>query len=224
MIELLEQEPTIADASHARPLSRPVRGLVELRGVNHRHPGAAVDALHDVDLIARPGEIVALVGPSGAGKSTLARLLIRFADPTEGSVRIDGCDVRDATLESVRDAVGVLLQDSLLPDVCAREAIAQGRPGATDAEIESAARAVGIHDVLAALPGGYAERIGAGGRRLSGGERRRLAMARALLRNSPVLVLDEPTAGLDAASRDALLGPLRALVEGRTTLVITHDP
>ncbi len=112
VIELLEQKPNVVDAPHARPLPQPGRRLVELVGVTHRHPRADTDASRDVSLVVRPGEIAALVGPSGAGKSTLARLLIRFADPTEGSVLIDGWDLRDATLESVRDAVGVLLQDS----------------------------------------------------------------------------------------------------------------
>lgn len=189
-----------------------------------RYPDAERDALAGVSLAVRPGEMVAVTGPSGAGKSTLARLLVRFADPTAGSVLIDGHDVRDATLASVREAVGLLLQDTLLPDTTAREAIAQGRVGASAEEIEAAARAAGIHSVLAALPAGYDEPIGAGGRRLSGGQRRRLAIARAFLRDSPVLVLDEPTTGLDAAARDALLEPLRSLMAGRTTLVVTHDP
>jgi ATP-binding cassette, subfamily B, bacterial len=188
------------------------------------HPGAGRPALRDVSLHVRPGELVALVGPSGAGKSTLARLLVRFADPQAGVVCLDGHDVRDVTLRSLREHVGLLLQDTHLPDVTAREAIAQGRQDATAAQIEVAARAAGIHDVIAALPEGYATRIGPGGTRLSGGQRRRLAIARALVRDTPVLVLDEPTTGLDAAARDRLLEPLRALARGRTTIVITHDP
>jgi ATP-binding cassette subfamily B protein len=224
VLELLDERPAVTDASHARPLPGRVRGHIELRGVSYSHPGADGPALRDVSLRVRPGEVVALVGPSGAGKSTLARLLVRLADPRAGEIRIDGHDLRDVTLASVREHVGLLLQDTHLPDVPAGEAIGHGRVGAGAAEIEAAARAAGIHDVLAALPDGYATRIGPGGGRLSGGERRRLAIARAFLRDTPVLVLDEPTTGLDEAARDALLEPLRALTRGRTTIVISHDP
>jgi ATP-binding cassette subfamily B protein len=201
-----------------------VRGHVELRGVTYAHPATEHPALRNVSLGVRPGEIVALVGPSGAGKSTLARLLVRFADPQAGEVRLDGHDLRDLTLASLREHVGLLLQDTYLPDVSAREAIGHGREGAGDDEIEAAARAAGIHDVLTALPDGYATRIGPGGRRLSGGERRRLAIARAFVRDTPILILDEPTTGLDEAARDHLLEPLQALARGRTTIVISHDP
>lgn len=224
VLELLDERPAVVDRPHARPLTRPAAGLVELRGVTYTHPGASVPALRDVSLRVCPGELVALTGPSGAGKSTLSRLLVRFGDPQAGAVTIDGHDVRDVTLASLRENVGLLLQDTYLPDLSAREAIAQGREGATDAEVETAARAAGVHDVLAALPEGYDAPIGPGGRRLSGGQRRRLAIARAFVRDTPVLVLDEPTTGLDEGARDRLLEPLRALMAGRTTVVITHDP
>jgi ABC-type multidrug transport system fused ATPase/permease subunit len=167
---------------------------------------------------------VALAGPSGAGKSTLARLLLRFDDPAEGVVRLDGHDLRDLTLSGVRANVGLLLQETLLPDVTVREAIEQGRPGAPDADIWAALRAAGAAEFVDALPHGLSTRLGQRGRTLSGGQRQRLAIARALLRDTPVLVLDEPTTGLDAAARDALLGPLRTLAAGRTTIVISHDP
>jgi ABC-type multidrug transport system fused ATPase/permease subunit len=224
VIELLEERPTVADAPHARALPRPVRGHVELCNVSYRYPGAARPALSGVSLTTRPGEMVALTGPSGAGKSTLARLLVRFADPQAGTVRIDGHDLRDITLASLREHVVMLLQDTYLPEMSAHEAIAQGRAGASDAEVEAAARAAGVHEVIAALPDGYDSSIGTGGSRLSGGQRRRLAIARAFVRNAPVLILDEPTTGLDRAARDRLLEPLRALTHGRTTIVITHDP
>jgi subfamily B ATP-binding cassette protein MsbA len=223
IIELLEERPGVSDAPGARPLRR-VAGQVELRDVAFRYPGAVRDALEDISLTVRPGETVAIVGPSGAGKSTLARLLLRFDDPDAGAVLLDGHDLRDVTLESLRTHVGLLLQETLLPDVPVREAIAQGRPGATDAEIEAAARAAGAHDFIAALPQGYGTRLGQRGRTLSGGQRQRIAIARALVRDTPVLVLDEPTTGLDEAAKDAVLGPLRTLADDRTTIVISHDP
>jgi ABC-type multidrug transport system fused ATPase/permease subunit len=224
VIDLLEERPTVANAPHARALPQPVRGHIEFRDVCYRYPGAARPALSGLSFRARPGEMVALIGPSGAGKSTLTRLLVRFADPQSGEVRIDGHDLRDITLTSLRAHVGLLLQDTYLPEMSAREAIAQGRAGASDAEVKAAARAAGIHDVIAALPDGYDSSIGTGGSRLSGGQRRRLAIARAFVRDAPVLILDEPTTGLDRAARDRLLEPLRALTRGRTTIVITHDP
>lgn len=224
VIELLDERPEVSDAPDARPLPSPVRGHVELDGVRVRHAGADRDALGGVSLTVRPGELVALTGDSGAGKTTLTSLLLRFQDPTDGRVLLDGHDLRDVRTADLREHVALLLQDTVLPDVTAREAIAQGRAGATDAEIEAAARAAGVHAVLAALPDGYDERVGRNGTRLSGGERRRLAIARTLLRDAPVLVLDEPTTGLDADTRDALLGPLRTLTRRRTTIVVTHDP
>jgi len=224
VIELLNEPPSVTDAPHARPLPEPVRGRLELRAVSYSHPTGDRPALRDVSFLVRPGQIVALVGPSGAGKSTLARLLVRFADPHMGEIRLDGHDLRDVTLESLRRHVGLLLQDTYLPDVSAREAIAHGRDGAGDDEIEAAARAAGIHEILAELPDGYATRVGPGGSRLSGGQRRRLAIARAFVRDTPVLILDEPTTGLDGAARDALLEPLQALARGRTTILISHDP
>jgi ABC-type multidrug transport system fused ATPase/permease subunit len=185
VIELLNEPPSVHDAPHARPLPEPVRGRLELRAVTYSHAASGEPALKDVSFVVRPGEIVALVGPSGAGKTTLARLLVRFAHPQHGEIHLDGHDLRDITLESLRRHVGLLLQDTYLPDVSAREAIAQGREGARDEEIEAAARAAGIDEALHALPLGYQTRIGPGGGRLSGGQRRGLAIARAFVRDTP---------------------------------------
>jgi subfamily B ATP-binding cassette protein MsbA len=223
VIELLDERARVEDRPGARRIAR-AHGEVELRGVSYRHPGAAEDALRGVTLRVVPGEVVALTGPSGAGKSTLARLLLRFDDPSAGAVLLDGTDLRDLQLHSVREQVGILLQETVILDGTVRDAIAYGRPGATDAQIEAAARAAGAHGFVGGLPDGYATRVGPGGRRLSGGQRRRLAVARTLVRDTPVLILDEPTTGLDEAARDALLGPLRALMQGRTTIVVSHDP
>ena len=224
VLELLDEQPAVADRPGARELRAPVRGHVELDGVTFTHPGAERPALRDVSVEIEPGETVALVGPSGAGKSTLARLLLRFDDPQAGAVRIDGTDLRSVTLHSLREHVGLLLQDTYLPDASAREAIAQGRAGATEEQIREAARAAGILGALEAMPQGLDSPIGPGGARLSGGQRRRVAIARALVRDTPVLVLDEPTTGLDEHARDHLLPALQALADRRTTIIITHDP
>jgi ATP-binding cassette, subfamily B, bacterial len=223
IIELLDERPRVRDRDGARTLVA-VAGHVELRGVTYRYPGARRDALRDVTLTIAPGETVALVGPSGAGKSTLGRLLMRFADPSAGAVLLDGHDLRDLRLGSLREQVGLVLQETMLPDCTAREAIAYGREGAREADIEAAARAAGADGFIRALPDGFDERIGQRGRRLSGGQRQRLAVARTFVRDTPVLVLDEPTTGLDAAARDRLLGPLATLMEGRTTIIVSHDP
>jgi subfamily B ATP-binding cassette protein MsbA len=223
VIELLDERPSVEDHPDARALSA-VRGHVELRRVGYRYPGAERDALRGLSLRVEPGETVAFVGPSGAGKSTVARLLLRFADPGEGSVLLDGHDLRQLALHSVREHVALLLQEPLLLDASVRDNLAYGREGAGDAEIEAAACAAGVHELIAALPDGYDTRIGPNGQRLSGGQRQRLAIARTLLRDAAVVVLDEPTTGLDAAARDGVLQGIEELRRGRTTLIVSHDP
>jgi ABC-type multidrug transport system fused ATPase/permease subunit len=222
VIELLDEEPRVADRPGAREL-RAARGVLELEGVTFAYPGAETPALEDVSLRAMPGQTVALVGPSGAGKSTLAKLILRLHDPDVGAVRLDGHDLRDLTMASLRDNVAVLMQETLILQASARENIAVGRPGASDAEIEAAARAAGAHEFLAALPEGYETMLDARGRRLSGGQRQRVAIARALVRDAPLLVLDEPSTGLDELTRQRLVEPLRRLMRGRTAIVISHD-
>jgi ABC-type multidrug transport system fused ATPase/permease subunit len=197
--------------------------LVEFEHVSFRYPGTVKDALTDVSLTVGPGQTFALVGPSGAGKSTAAKLLLRFYDPSEGRILVDGRDLRDLALGSLRQNVALLLQETLVFDGSVRENIAYGRPRATEREIVEAAKAADAHGFVSALPAGYDTVVGQKGRRLSGGERQRIAIARAMIRDAPILILDEPTTGLDAESGARILEPLRRLMSGRTTVVISHN-
>jgi subfamily B ATP-binding cassette protein MsbA len=223
VLELLDRRPLVRERPAPVTLERAL-GKIELDGVTFAYPGVPEPVLDGLSLAVAPGEVVALTGPSGSGKSTLARLLLRFADPQAGQVRLDGYDLRELALDSVRGSVAALLQETLLFDASVRDNIAFGRAGARSAEIEDAARAAGAHEFLSALPEGYDTRVGQRGRRLSGGQRRRVEIARTLLRGAPVVVLDEPTAGLDAEAAEQLVGPLRALLRARTAVLITHDP
>jgi ATP-binding cassette, subfamily B, bacterial len=222
VIELLDETPAVRDPGQPKSLGR-ARGAVAFEAVSYRYPETASDALEDVSFTARPGETVALVGASGAGKSTAAKLLLRFIDPTSGRVTMDGIDLRDVSLHELRENVAVVLQETLVFHASIRENIAYGRPGATDAQIEAAARAADAHEFISELPDGYETVVGQRGRRLSGGQRQRIAIARAMVRDAPVLLLDEPTTGLDAASSERVLEPMRRLMNGRTTIVISHD-
>jgi ATP-binding cassette subfamily B protein len=222
VLELLDRRPMVRERPGALTLEG-VRGQVELDAVTFAYPEAPQPVLRDISLQLRPGEVVAITGPSGSGKSTLARLLLRFADPDSGDICLDGYDLRALALESVRGSVTALQQETLLFDASVRDNIAFGRPDASQDEIEAAARAAGAHDFVAALPEGYETRVGQRGRRLSGGQRRRVEIARTLLRDARVVVLDEPTTGLDAEAAERLVEPLRTLLHGRTALLITHD-
>ena len=222
IIELLDQRPAVADRPGALVLPA-ARGAITLDAVSYRYPSAARDALAGVSFRLEPGETLALVGPSGAGKSTVVKLLLRFVDPATGRVLLDGHDLRDLGLASLRDNVAVVLQETLVFDGTVRDNIAYGRSGATEREIVAAAEAADAHDFVTALPDGYDTRIGQRGRSLSGGQRQRLAIARAFIRDAPVLILDEPTTGVDAGSRERILEPLRRLMRGRTTIIVSHD-
>ena len=222
VIEFLEERPTVSDPP--RPLEPARRmGHVRLDGVTFRYPGAAQDAVTDIDLEVAPGEILALVGESGAGKSTLFRLVLRFADPARGRILLDDHDLRDYALKDLRANVAVVLQETLVLDATVFENIAYGSPLATREDVERAARAADAHDFILQLPDGYDTRVGQRGRRLSGGQRQRVAIARAMVRDAPVLLLDEPTTGLDVESSLRVLEPLRRLMEGRSCIVISHD-
>jgi ATP-binding cassette subfamily B protein len=222
LAEILDARPDVTDRPGA--LSTPARrGYVELRGVGFAYPDGGGAGVSGVDLTVAPGELVLVTGASGAGKSTLTRLLLRFFDPGRGAVLLDGVDLRDRTLDAVRRSVTLLPQDPMLFDGTVAENIAYGTPGATPLRIGEAARAASAEEFVLRLPDGYHTRLGEDGVSLSGGQRQRLAIARALLRSSPVLVLDEPTTGLDGPTAGAVLGPLRLLAQGRTTLLISHD-
>src|SRR5690606_16525196 len=183
-------------------------------------PGRPV--LRDVSFTVEPGQTVALVGPSGAGKTTLLNLVPRFYAPDAGAVRLDGHDLRDLTVASVRAAISVVAQDVQLFGASLAENIRYGRLDATDAEVEAAARAANIHDFIASLPEGYATTVGERGVKLSGGQRQRVAIARAVLKAPAVLLLDEATSALDAESERAVQEALYRLAQGRTTFVIAH--
>jgi subfamily B ATP-binding cassette protein MsbA len=180
------------------------------------------DVLHDINLEVRQGEVLAVVGSSGAGKSTLVHLIPRFFDVTAGRLLIDGNDVRDLTLASLRAQVGIVTQETVLFNDTVRNNIAYGQPNVPQKEVEAAARAALAHDFIAALPAGYDTVIGERGVRLSGGERQRLAIARALLKNAPVLILDEATSALDSESEALVQSALHNLMSGRTVFVIAH--
>lgn len=222
--EILDAEPAVTDpAEPVRPW--PVRGWVSFHGVSFRYPGGGAerDALHNVTFTARPGEFVLVTGPSGAGKSTLSKLLTRFYDPTEGVICLDGVPLTDVPLEFLRENVALLPQETLILHGTIRENIACGRPGASEKEIERAARDADAHAFIDALPDAYDTEIAPGTATLSGGQLQRVALARAILRAAPVLVLDEPTTGLDGPAARRVVQPLRRLVSGRTTVMITHD-
>ncbi|GAB2652375.1 ABC transporter ATP-binding protein [Saccharopolyspora gloriosae] len=226
LIELLDARPAVADApigTAGLPPSRSGRA-VEFDRVAFRYPQATEPALRDFRLQVRPGEFVLITGPSGAGKSTLARLLLRFYDPEAGRVLLDGVDLTRLPLHAVRDQIGLVPQEADVLHATVADNIAFARPEATRAEVVAAAREADADEFVRALPEGYDTMLGERGALLSGGQRRRIAIARAVLRRTPVLVLDEPTNGLDAASKSKVVAPLRALARTRTTILISHDP
>lgn len=217
---LLDENPEIADRPGAVPLAE-FHDEIRYEGVTFSfRPGEPV--LRDVNLSIARGRRAAFVGPSGAGKTTLMDLLLRFYDPTGGRVTIDGHDLREATVSSVRGQIALVSQEVLLFNASVRENLLYARPGASQEEVERAARAAGAQDFIAAMPQGYETVIGERGVRLSGGERQRLSIARAFLKDAPILVLDEATAALDAASEAVIQAALEQLMANRTVLIIAH--
>lgn len=218
--EMLVAEPDVKDAPGARPLAV-TRGAISYRGVHFSYDEGP-EVLHGLDLTVRPGSTVALVGPSGGGKSTICALLPRFYDVRAGSVLIDGQDVRDVTVRSLRQAIGIVQQDVYLFDGTIAENIAYGRPDATADEIREAAREANIEEFVESLPDGFETMVGERGARLSGGQKQRIAIARVFLKDPQVLILDEATSALDNESERAVQRSLARLSHGRTTIVIAH--
>lgn len=217
--EVLDAENDVSDRPGARRAPA-LSGRVEFEGVSFAY--AETPVLRSIDLEARPGEVVALVGPTGAGKSTLVSLIPRFFDPQEGRVLIDGRDVRDLTLQSLRSQVAFVLQEPLLFEGSVFDNIAYGQPEASETEVLAAARYALVDDFVRHLPDGYATRVSERAASLSGGERQRISIARALVRNAPIVILDEPTSALDPQAEILLIQALRNLMAGRTTFVIAH--
>jgi ATP-binding cassette subfamily B protein len=223
LIELQHAEPRIVAPPSPVALPTPGRGEIRFEDVSFRYPSRPeAKALDGFDLTVRPGETVAFVGPSGAGKSTAFQLLLRFYDPTDGRILIDSVDMAHADPAAVRGRIGLVPQDTVLFAASARENIRYGRPGASDAEVEAAARAAAADEFLRRLPQGYDTFLGERGTRLSGGQRQRIAIARAILRDPPILLLDEATSALDAESERLVQAALEQLMRGRTTIVIAH--
>lgn len=217
---VLDIEPDIVDARNAKPLSVS-GGEIRFEKVRFSYnPG--VPAVADVDLIAPTGATIALVGPSGAGKSTLLNLIPRFYDVDEGTISVDGQDIRQVTLASLRDSIALVSQEVTLFNDTIRDNIAYGRRDATMEEIVAAAKNAGAHDFIEALPNGYDTPAGELGERLSGGQRQRISIARAMLKDAPILLLDEATSSLDTESERAVQAALDRLKKGRTTIVIAH--
>jgi ATP-binding cassette subfamily B protein/subfamily B ATP-binding cassette protein MsbA len=220
VLGMLEADLEVSDVAGAAGVVRS-SGHVRLEGVAFGYePGRPV--LRGVSLDAAPGTTVAVVGLTGAGKTTLVSLVPRFFDPWEGRVTLDGRDLRSLRLRDLRGQVGLVLQEPLLFPLSVHDNVAYGRPGATRAEVEAACSAANAHDFVCRLPGGYDAVLGQRGATLSGGERQRLSIARAVLKDAPVLVLDEPTSALDAETEGLLMAALRRLMAGRTTLIIAH--
>jgi ATP-binding cassette subfamily B protein len=218
--EVLDREDEVKETPNARTIDH-AKGAITFRDVSF---GYAPDrlVLHDIDLTIAPGETVAFVGGTGAGKSTLLSLVPRFYDPTSGTVSLDGDDLRSLTKKSLRAQISIVLQDTLLFSTSVRENIAYGRPDATEAEIIEAARRAEAHEFIRALPDGYGAMVGERGSHLSVGQRQRIGIARAFLKNAPVLLLDEPTSALDATTEAAIMQTIEELMRGRTTLIVTH--
>ena len=224
LMELLDARSPVESPAHPTPVPAVNGGsAIEIQALTFNYPSRpATPALSDFNLAVAPGETVALVGPSGAGKSTVFQLLLRYYDPAQGTIRLDGVSTRELSLHDLRERIGIVPQDAVIFSSSAMENIRYGRPGASDDEVIGAARAAFSHEFITALPEGYASFLGERGVRLSGGQRQRIAIARAILKNPPLLLLDEATSALDAESERMVQAALESAMSGRTTLVVAH--
>ncbi|MGC9356611.1 MAG: ABC transporter ATP-binding protein [Anaerolineae bacterium] len=220
IFELLDEHPEIEDATGAKVLEE-VEGEVRFEDVHFRY-GKGDEVLHDIEFHMAPGEVVALVGPSGAGKTSIANLLCRFYDPGHGRILLDGHDLREVEVQSLRQHIAVVLQDTFLFNTTVRENICYGNPDATDEEVMAAAKTAYAHEFILQLPEGYGTEIGERGVRLSGGQKQRLALARAILTDPRILILDEATSSVDAEAEYLIQQALEEVLRGRTALVIAH--
>jgi len=223
LVELLTADDAVQDPAEPRTLPAPCRGEIEFRNVGFRYPARPdVTVLDDVTMDIKPGETVALVGPSGAGKSTVLQLLLRFFDPSSGTITLDGSDLRDLARDDFRRQIAFVPQEAVIFAASASDNIRFGRPDASDAEVADAAKAAAADAFLSRLPDGYDTFVGERGVMLSGGQKQRIALARAILRDAPVLLLDEATSALDAESERAVQSAVEALSADRTTLIVAH--
>jgi ATP-binding cassette subfamily B protein len=218
--ELLDEVPEVAERANARPLRR-TAGTIEFCNVSFSYDSQN-PVLRDVSFCVPGGTRVGIAGKTGAGKSTLLSLLIRFYDPTAGQILLDGVDLRDYRLADLRNQFSLVLQDTVLFSTTIAENIAYGRPNATEEEVVEAAKAANAHDFISELPKGYQTEVGERGMMLSGGERQRISLARAFLKDAPILLLDEPTSAVDAGTETAILEAMERLMQGRTSLLISH--
>jgi subfamily B ATP-binding cassette protein MsbA len=219
IFQILDEEPEVKEVEGARPLP-PIANSIEFRNVSFSYEEEPI--LKEINVEIKKGEVIAIVGESGGGKTTLAHLIPRFFDPSQGSVLIDGIDLRQVTLKSLRSQIAMVTQHTVLFNDTVRNNIAYGRPGASMEEIVAAAKAAHAHGFIEALPQGYETVIGEGGVKLSGGQRQRLCIARALLKNAPILILDEATSSLDSESEEEVQKALETLMHGRTVIIIAH--
>ncbi len=221
MFDLIDEPYEVKDKSYALELPR-ANGQVRFQNVSFQYEETGSPIIDAIDLTINPGETVAFVGMSGGGKSTIISLIPRFYDTTSGQVTIDGKDVRDVTLHSLRSQIGIVLQDNILFSDSVKENILMGKPDATDAQVIEAAKAANAHDFIMSLPNGYDTKVGERGVKLSGGQKQRVAIARVFLKNPPILILDEATSALDLESEALIQESLDKLAHERTTIIIAH--